>query len=199
MLTSLCEACPPHRRHCDLVEYARFQAIKAVCGDFHGMSFTPPSKAVDSIWHAHILADLNEYVAWCQKWAGHCVNHRHEDDHALLRIMKKNYSDAYQQAYGCDPLLEGAVSNTPRGEVDVGAKRARISSVDDPAPAINSHITHPFSSSGAKLRIATPVPAGIAGDGHAEEPTHLAPDGTEADEEGTLTDDDDGDSFSCCA
>jgi hypothetical protein len=47
-----------------LEDYAKFLTLKVVCDDIASQALCPTFK-VDKIWHAHILADISEYIQDC--------------------------------------------------------------------------------------------------------------------------------------
>ena len=83
-----------------MTEYAKFITLKVVCDDTNSR-FLCPTYRVDRIWHAHILADLNEYIADCAYvlvafnaayWLtlpkySYWINHRRIEDPADALVM----------------------------------------------------------------------------------------------------------------
>ena len=82
-----------------LDDYAKCFTLKVVCDDTNSR-FLCPTPKVDKIWHAHILSNLNEYIADCtyvlvafdanfsltqpkSLW----INHRRIDDRAEAHVM----------------------------------------------------------------------------------------------------------------
>lgn len=67
-----------------------------------------PSKAVDEIWHNHIL-DTNAYIADCQKMFGRYMHHAPSfdgDDKDALRNQFKEMMDDYTTTFGTDAPVD---------------------------------------------------------------------------------------------
>jgi len=92
--------------------YRAFLAIKAR----HPHEILPPSRSVDLLWHAHIIADVGGYLHDCQFVAGRLINHRHGGggtghaaafERTRLLMREEAGIDLAALKSGGDPLIAG--------------------------------------------------------------------------------------------
>lgn len=78
-----------------VVEYRRFLTLNLI----HGSHVSMYSKAVDQMWHAHIL-HTEEYGMFCHRAFGYYLHHEPESETSRSSVSAEAFLKKYEAAFG---------------------------------------------------------------------------------------------------